>query len=268
MQYLILVLIVLLLLITGCSNDSAKTSETSKDITDVKDISPTSNLSIPDNRFANNYQVLLFGNSHVSGLDSLITMLISKGNPYAEVKVINAGGGFLDNKSSQQSRTDTLESQTWTHLILQGQKYSQSGNINYSTKPAQTWIEKAKQKKITPILFPEHPQEGSVEEGQRVHYIHTGIAAIKKACVAPIGLAWDKVIMTEPYIKLHSNDGNHASLTGRLLTAYVFYGVITGESPDLLPYIKEINVDDSAQQLLKQFAAESIQTNLPCKFDS
>lgn len=116
-------------------------------------------------------------------------------------------------------------------------------------------------------MFPEHPQRGFVDEGKRVHQLHMEISSKQKACVAPIGLTWDEVIMTTPTLKLHNADGNHASLTGRLLSAYVFYEVITGEAADLLPYIDTIDVDESIQQLLKQMASATIQANTPCIFD-
>jgi len=226
---------------------------------------PKANLEIPDNRFSNTYQVLIFGNSHVTGLNSLIQTLISAGNPYAKISVVNEGGGFLDN--NQKLKADLLESKPWTHVILQGQKYSQSGATLYSTIAAQVLIDKAKTHQITPILFPEHPQKGNMEEGKRVHNIHTGIAEMQKSCVAPIGLTWDKVIITNPQLDLHSSDGNHASLLGKLLTAYVFYEVITGEAADSLSFIEEIEVEESIQQFLRQLASETIQTYQPCIFD-
>jgi hypothetical protein len=226
---------------------------------------PKANLAIPDNRFSDTYQVLIFGNSHVAGLDSLIHTLIIAGNPFAKIDVINEGGGFLDN--NKQKKLLLLESKTWTHVILQGQKYSQSGITIYSTAAAQTLIDKAKTHTITPILFPEHPHKDNTEEGKRVHDIHKGIAAIQKSCVAPVGLAWDKVIMTNPQLKLRRNDGNHASLLGKLLTAFIFYEVITGEVADLLPFIEEVEVEESTQRFLRQIASEIIKANQPCTFD-
>ncbi len=165
-------------------------------------------------------------------------------------------------------RADLLQNTSWTHVILQGQKYSQSGITVYPTLSAQIWIDKAKQHQITPILFPEHPQKGSTTEGKQVHDIHIGITTQQKSCIAPVGLTWNKVSQIEPLLNLHNNDGNHANLMGQLLTSYVFYEVITGESADLLPFIESIAVTESNQQILRQLASETIQANLPCLFDS
>lgn len=258
---------VIFMILLGCSGDSNKKEQ--NDDTQLATHIPQnepSNLAIPDNRFSNTYNVLLFGNSHVSGLSNLITTLIITGNPFAKVSSVSAAGGFLDNDDSFQDRINRLESENWTHIILQGQKYSQSGNFDYPTTSAQSWIQKAKALNITPILFPEHPQRGKTTEGERVHRIHIGISERQSSCVAPIGLTWDKVIATAPQLSLHTSDGNHAALMGNLLTAYVFYEVITGQAADLLPFIESIDVEESTQALLKQLASETIKANIPCKF--
>ncbi|UJF22818.1 hypothetical protein [Shewanella sp. OMA3-2] len=264
---LIYVAIVLLLSLSACGGASSYIAPVADNHQDEVDVErPTSNLPIPDNRFANEYKILFFGNSHVSGQPSLINRLIQVGNNNSQVTTFNAGGGFLDDAASQKRREDLLTTEPWTHVILQGQKYSQSGTVNYPTLPAQVWIAKAKGKSITPILFPEHPQIGRDEEARQVHQLHSSIVAVQQSCIAPIGLAWNKVLMISPKLRLHMADGNHASLMGNLLTALVFYEVITGHSADLLPYIADIAVDEPTQQLLGQIASETIQANVPCTF--
>lgn len=258
-------LLIILLSLYACSGNSTVSTDITSNNSEL--IEATPNLAIPDNRFENNYRILIFGNSHVSGLSVLIQTLISTNNSHAKINVVNAAGGFLDDTASKQKRETLLEDKLWTHVILQGQKYSQSGKTNYSTTSTKEWIHKAKSFYITPILFPEHPQRGNTEEGSRVHAIHAGIIAEQKSCIAPVGLTWDKVIFTEPQLPLYNKDGNHASLIGKLLSAFIFYEVITGNSADLLPIINEIEVDASTQQLLKQFASETIRSNQPCIFD-
>ncbi|WP_434928330.1 hypothetical protein [Shewanella sp. HL-SH2] len=262
--YIAIILFISLSACDGASSYIANVSDNNQQKGDLG--SPNSNLPVPDNRFSNEYNILLFGNSHVSNQADLINKIIKAGNNKAQVTVVNAGGGFLDDKGSQLRRNDLLTTQRWTHLILQGQKYSQSGTVSYSTLETQIWIEKAKNESITPILFPEHPQLGRSKEGKQVHQLHSSIAAVQKSCVAPIGLAWDRVLMISPSLRLHSSDGNHASLMGNLFTALVFYEVITGNSADLLPYIADIDVDEPTQQLLGQIASETIQANTPCFF--
>lgn len=259
-------ILIILFFLSSCSESSVKTSAPTTNHTNATEQSPSNNLTIPDNRFSNTYEILIFGNSHTSGLNRLIETLISNSKPNAKINVFNAGGGFLDDNI--QARVDLLENTSWTHVILQGQKYSQSGATIYSTTAAQTWIQKAKKNETTPILFPEHPQRGNITEGQQVQNIHTGIAKIQSSCVAPVGLTWDKVISLEPQLVLHSSDGNHANYLGKVLTAFVFYEVITGQSADLLPFIAEIEVEEVTQQFFKQIVSETIQSTQPCQFEA
>ena len=122
----------------------------------------------------------------------------------------------------------------------------------------------AKSQNAIPILFPEHPQQGNSQEGQKVHDLHVSIANIQSSCVAPVGLVWDRVIKLRPNITLHQTDGNHASDTGTFLTALVFYETISGFSADLIPFINDIDIDRTTQALLGQITSEVIAENPPC----
>jgi hypothetical protein len=87
-----------------------------------------------------------------------------------------------------------LQSKTRTPLILQGQKYSTSGAYYYPIDKTVTWVKASKAKQVTPVLFPEHPTAGNKTEGMRVHQLHQLIQQQEISCLAPVGLAWDKVL--------------------------------------------------------------------------
>jgi len=204
------------------------------------------------------YQVLLIGNSHsVSyGLPGLISTLIEAGEPGVNTYSDAAPGlNFLDERINDGITRELLESRSWTHVILQAQKYSSSGKYYYSTAAAEEWIRQVKAQNARPILFPEWPRKGNTEEGQRVHDLHLSISSRESACVAPIGLAWEESIARYPGLGLHAPDGNHSNLSGALLTAYVLYHVTTGQNAAQLPYIPAISVDSDTQRELREVAA-------------
>ena len=157
-----------------------------------------------------------------------------------------------------------LESRRWTHVVLQAQKYSTSGQYTYPTDAAEEWIRRSRRVGAQPILFPEWARLDRVEEGARIHRLHTEIAAREPACVAPIGLAWEIMFDTNSDIRLHDRDGNHANRTGALLTAYVLYAAITGRSIKELPQTKIRGVPDDVQMQLKNAAAQAISLVPPC----
>lgn len=97
-----------------------------------------------------------------------------------------------------------------------------------------------------------------------MHLLHMGIAAREQACVAPIGLAWEIMADTNPRIRLHARDGNHANRTGALLTAYVLYAAITGRSIINLPKTQVRGVSEDTQILLRTAAEQAVSLLPPC----
>jgi hypothetical protein len=224
-------------------------------------------LAIPDNRYVDSYQVLLFGNSHVrtNNLPAMIALLLQQGTGKEATAIASAGAQYLDERLTDGVSLTTLQSDNWSHVIWQAQKYSTTGQYLYSTSAAEYWLAQTKQQQATPILFPEHPREGNTKEGMRVYLLHKGIASQEAACVAPVGPAWDNAIAAMPQLAFHS-DGNHASLNGSFLTAVLFYHIISGEPVEALPYIAQINIAEPQQMALKQLAAATFQQYTACQY--
>lgn len=264
-----LYLLLYCLFITACGDDSTqpKVAEILEENV-TNEIGIVDGLNLPNNQNVDDYKILMYGNSHTVGLSSIITSMIKIGLPHKNVEIVNAGGGFLDDSIKSTSAVNTLYSKKWSHVILQGQKYSQSGTYNYPTDAAVSWVQYAKGISATPILYPEHPQKGNTNEGKEVYDLHLSIAAKESSCVAPIGPVWDEVISRNLGLNLYADDGNHASENGRFLSALVFYEVITAQSADLLPYIADLSIDESTQDILGQISSEVLIQISSCIFPS
>lgn len=249
------------------SNNGPKTSVIPL-ITVTSDEKNISKAEIPNNTAVQHYKVLFIGNSHVTTIPILLEKLIKAGLSEKEVDAERATGiSYLIDRVNDGITYDLLKSNSWSHVILQAQKYSTSGQREYSTQGTETWIQRARDEKgATPILFPEHPQKGNSWEGQYVHNIHVGISNVEPACVAPIGLAWDRAIDIYPELNLHAGDGNHAALPGHFLSASVFYQTITGESVDLIPFIPEIDISVDIQTDLKAVASYTLSNHPSCDY--
>lgn len=224
------------------------------------------NLAIPDNRESNSYDILILGNSHVAGLESLLNKLFAHAQANKTVNIETRGGMFLDTIVNNASIIETLQNNQWTHVILQGQKYSQSQSVLYPIDATVTWIQRAKDIGATPILFPEHPLANNPEDAVYVHGIHSDIAKKQYSCVAPIGLTWNQALETSPGLKVHQADGNHATLLGKLLTSLVLYETITGKSADILTFSDTLPGDATTQALFGQVTSQAVIENPPCNF--
>lgn len=257
-----------MLMLSACGGGSTNTSEDEVPVADdpFQPIESTDNLSIPNNREFDTYNVLILGNSHVAGLDSLLTEIFAHAEVNKTVNFKTLGGLFLDTIVNNENIIKALQNSQWTHVILQGQKYSQSHTISYPTNATITWIQRAKAIGATPILFPEHPLANRPTDAAYVHGIHEGIAEKQSSCVAPVGLTWNKALELSPRLDVHHSDGNHATDLGKLLSAFVFYETITGESADLLTFSDTFPGDAATQALFGQVTSQAIIENPPCDF--
>ena len=259
----LLVIFSILLLAIACK-DNAGTPEP---VTVPDNDLPLDYLSL-DKTPAADIELLFIGNSHSAayGLSTMVASLIETGTNQTANGFKERQSRFLADRSFDGETQDAIKSRPWTHVILQAQKYSSTGNYSYPTVAAEEWIRIIKQQNARPIMFPEHPRAGNFEEGLRIHTLHFEIAQREPACVSPVGLAWDLALTRYPRLELHLSDGNHANLQGVLLTAFVFYQVITEQPANQLPYIASIDIDESVQSQLKQVATEAVVLNPPCLF--
>jgi hypothetical protein len=229
----------------------------------------TTSQPLKDNSDVSSYKVLLMGNSHAAGLRPVLEQLLFLGQPGKTIDVqLAPHQGFLADLVSDGVSEQKLESEQWTHVILQGQKYSSTGSNTYPTTAAEYWIRGSKELGATPILFPEHPRRNNDWEGQTLWDLHSGIAVRENTCVAPVGLVWDEVIFRDPSLTLHQFDGNHASGTGLLLTALVFYQIITGEPVELLPELSDFSIDSVAEQMMKESVSSLLFVYTPCDYET
>lgn len=256
-------LITAILLLSSCKgNVSVAQSNTDKQVDTSREY--VANLPLVDNSQVAHYKVFLIGNSHTSGVGELLALLISNSSADKEVTVAQGVDTFLDVALYNEIIHEQIDNTQWSHVILQGQKYSQSQSRTYSTIETTQWIQLVKEKSATPILFPEHPQKGHSSEARYVHNIHLGIAKKEASCVAPVGITWDKVLAVQPHLKLHEADGNHATQLGKLLTALVLYEVVTGQPAELLPFIPELPTDEVTQSFLAKAASQVTAENENC----
>ena len=253
-------------ILASCGSESGPASGSTGDPADLSRYALSEPLT--DNSNAGAYRILLMGNSHAAALHPVLTELLALGQPGKTVDVqLSSSASFLDARVNDGFSEQRLESQPWTHVILQGQKYSTTGVNTYPTDAAEYWVRGSKLQGATPIMFPEHPREGNTWEAQALWELHQGIAMRENTCVAPVGLVWDEVVFRAPLVELHQPDGNHANGTGALLTALVFYPIITGQPVESLPQLSAFGLDAVTEATMKEAVSELLFVHQPCDFD-
>jgi hypothetical protein len=209
--------------------------------------------------------LLFMGNSHTSSndLSRMVADMVRATKGGKSVASVEAPGWmFLEERRHDAASLNLLRSQSWDFVILQAQKYSTSGQFNYSTAEAAELIRMSRAQSAVPILFPEWPRK-DVQETQHIYALHVSIAQAEMACVAPIGQAWDLALARDPTLTLHAADGNHSAPAGAMLAALVLYATVTGLSPLDVPLLTQYPVEAATQATLRGIAAETVQTVPP-----
>jgi len=209
--------------------------------------------------------LLFMGNSHTStnDLSTMVADMVRAVRPGQTVASVEAPGWmFLEDRVHDARSMDLLRSQDWSFVVLQAQKYSTSGQFEYSTAEAKELIRMSRVQHAVPVMFPEWPLR-NVAETQRIYDLHVSIAQAEPACVAPVGQAWDLALLRDSSLPLYADDGNHSRPAGAFLAALVLFATITGESPLDLPNLPQYPVDDALQEMLRGIAAETVATVPP-----
>jgi len=209
--------------------------------------------------------LLFMGNSHtsVNDLTRMVADMVRAGRPGKSVASVEAPGWmFLDERLNDAPSLTLLRSQQWSAVILQAQKYSESGQFQYSTEEAKELVRLSRAQHAVPIMFPEWPRRG-IDETQRIFDLHVSIAQAEPACVAPIPQVFDLALARDPTLTLHASDGNHSAPAGAVLAALVLYATITGWPPLDLPPLPQVPVSTAVQATLRGIAAETVQTVPP-----
>lgn len=210
--------------------------------------------------------VLMMGNSHTSrhAVHAQLQALLQAGLGRLAASQLSPGEGFLDERVGDGVSLPLLRSRRWTAVVLQAQRYSTTGQFNYSTREAEDLVRAARAQGALPVLFPEWPRLG-VPETQRIYALHVSIARQAPACVAPVGQAWDLARQRHPSLVLHASDGNHAAPAGAYLAALVLQATLSGAEPERLLLLPDLPVDVPAadQARLRQVAADAVRATPP-----
>jgi hypothetical protein len=89
--------------------------------------------------------------------------------------------------------------------------------------------------------------------------VYTVLAQKIGARVAPVGLAWEAVLLADPSTALYDEDKSHPTPLGSYLAACVFYATFFGESPVGLP-AKLVTTDGKALVEIPEAQAHLLQS--------
>src|SRR5688572_3036097 len=107
--------------------------------------------------------LLFMGNSHTQSnqLTNMVEAMVRAGKPGQSVASAVAPSSLFLDEHLRNARTMTLlRNQDWSYVILQAQKYSSSGETEYSTAEAKELVRISREQRAVPVMFPEWPRRG------------------------------------------------------------------------------------------------------------
>ncbi len=167
---------------------------------------------------------------------------------------------------------DKIKEREWDYVVLQGLDFEGENRFEYAMK-FDSLIKRQGGKTVffQRWAYKDNPGEldGYIEAFKEVSSLVNGL-------VAPVGMAWKKVIDENPGFELYDPDRVHANPNGAYLTACVFYSLLYKRSPVGLPryvYVTRDTVVDLTPEdaLMLQTAAyetvtEYYQSGIPYVF--
>ena len=185
-------------------------------------------------------QVLFIGNSYTYFWNlpqTVMAMADSQGIPLV-TKQSTAGGANLGqhwNYEKDLASPDLILQGEFDYVVLQDHSMRAIQHPDSLMHYGKLFGDLIKKKGAQGLLYMTWAREWDPYMQEAITEKYYELATQINARVVPVGLAWEQARKLRPGFELYDPDGSHPSPLGTYLTACVFYGILTGESPIGLP---------------------------------
>jgi hypothetical protein len=208
--------------------------------------------------------VLFVGNSFTFGNDlpCLVAELALSLDPplRLEVGVVARDGMTLEAHWLGGEVARRLREEQWDVVVLQEQGSRPITDPAQMETDVRRFAAAGRRSGAEVVLFQTWARVNQPETEKPRAAIYCRIADAVGAKVAPVGAAWSLARAEHPGIRLHAEDGVHASRAGSYLAASVLLGVLAGRSP--LGVTATTSGDPDSAEMLQRLAWRAI-TRLP-----
>lgn len=196
-------------------------------------------------------RVLFVGNSftRLHDLPRLVRKMLERDGEARAVRVTRETrtGATLHRHWIFRRARFRIQSGGFTHVVLQDHSLRPIARPEEMAEAVRRFDELVDRTGAKTILYStwarvrntrEVPRELASEEAMhaRIEEVYETLAHEVDAEVAPVGSAFRKARAAAPEVQIYGRDGIHPSMEGSYLAACVFYGVLTGRSPENHPY--------------------------------
>lgn len=205
-------------------------------------------------------RVLFIGNSFTNRNDvpALITSLAaSAGRTLVTGRVI-ANGASLRQHWNRGEAQQQIRAGGWDVVVLQEQSTLPIKNRQRFHENVRLFDEVVRAGGARTMLYLTWARRNARETQRELTDGTLTIASELGAAVAPVGIAWERVLAAGPEPDLYDADGSHPSKAGSYLAACVFLTALFDISPEGLPLPKGVGLSEREATLLQRISRGAV----------
>lgn len=183
--------------------------------------------------------LLMIGNSYTGGnnLGRMIEQLAAAAGESLFSHSIAPGGQTLEFHSTHHPTLAALAERSWDAITLQDHSLrpidEPEKTIEFGAKLAR-WAEHAQGRKPRILVYLTWPRKHAPEKLALLETTYRRLAQTIGATIAPCGPAWKAARAALPHLEFYQEDLHHPEPVGSYLNACVFWGTLSGRSPERL----------------------------------
>lgn len=178
--------------------------------------------------------ILFVGNSYTAfngGLPKIIKQMADEAGKSIETEGSLVGGKSLEYHWNEGKARETIASKKWDIVVLQDFSTQTASKPALMHEYATKFAELVKERGARPVFYMTWARQHKPETQATITAAYQKVAAETGSDVAPVGLAWQRVLSERKDLPLHFDDKSHPNPAGTYLTACVFYEVLLGSAP-------------------------------------
>jgi len=177
---------------------------------------------------------IFVGNSFTQRNDvpALIARLAAARGHTLTHRLYSAGGASLRMHWNKGDARAAIESTRPDWVVLQEQSTLPIKNAARFHENVRLFDETIRAAGSRMLLYMTWARAHAPESQRQLTDAYRAIGAELGAAVAPAGVAWERVLATNPHPVLHDKDGSHPTLAGSYLAACTLFATMFGERPE------------------------------------
>ena len=188
--------------------------------------------------------VLFIGNSHtyLHYMPQMLAELARAADSDFPLKIdqVTGEGAGLQWHWNNQLPREKIKSGRWDRVVLQDRSGGPLEELESFRTHARRLDEEIRRQGAKTVFYMTWANKSRPRTQKIIADAYGQIATELDAVLAPVGLAWEKVLTLDVELNLHHIDDRHANPSGAYLTACVFYAVFFNANPEGLPATLQI----------------------------